>query len=155
GDLALSLQAKLLRALESGEVMRVGSLRPITIDVRFIAATSRDLAADVKTGRFRPDLYHRINTVTVTVPPLRRPAADIEPLARRFLDGACARFGVGHVALSTDAVAALEAHGWPGNVRELRNVVERAVLLASGPVLEPKDLGLPPADAAEAAAGAA
>jgi two-component system, NtrC family, response regulator AtoC len=146
GDLALPLQAKLLRAIESCEITRVGGVRPRRIDVRFVAATNSDLVADMKEKKFRPDLYHRLNGVTVTVPPLRDRRVEIEPLARHFLADACARFGIARAELSLASIAALHAHPWPGNVRELRNVVERAVLLASGIVLEPHHLGLAPAE---------
>jgi DNA-binding NtrC family response regulator len=147
GDLAVPLQAKLLRAIESCEITRLGAVRPRRIDVRFVAATNRDLIFDVKEKRFRSDLYHRLNGLTVTVPPLRERQVEIEPLARHFLGDACARFGITHADLSSASVAALKAYLWPGNVRELRNVIERGVLLANQPLLEPHHLGLPQANA--------
>jgi len=144
GDLSPSLQAKLLRVIESGEVMRVGAVRPRSVDVRYTAATNHDLARAVESGRFRRDLFYRLNCVTLTVPPLRERPSEIEPLADLFLASACTRFGLPGRRLSTAAAAALQGYPWPGNVRELRNVVERAVLLASGPLIEAAHLGLPP-----------
>ena len=144
GELSPALQPKLLRAIESSEIVRVGGVRPRPIDVRFIAATNRDLAADVAAGRFRRDLFHRLNCVTVTVPALRDRRDEIAPLARRFLASACARFELPQAHLSSDSVGALEEHDWPGNVRELRNVIERAALIATGPFIEPVDLHLLP-----------
>jgi two-component system, NtrC family, response regulator AtoC len=146
GELALPLQAKVLRAIESCEVTRVGGVAPRRIDVRFVAATNRDLDAEVEAGRFRRDLFHRLNGVTFTVPPLRERRSEIEPLARQFLEGACARFQLPSAGFSPSCLAALAAHTWPGNVRELRNVVERAALLAGEVVLEPHHLGLPVAE---------
>jgi DNA-binding NtrC family response regulator len=121
GELPLELQAKLLRAIENREVLRVGAVRPQAIDVRFIAATHRDLAAASASGQFRRDLFYRLAGITLTVAPLRERPHRIAELAARFADG-----------LAPDAVARLAAHDWPGNVRELKNVVERAVLLAEG-----------------------
>jgi DNA-binding NtrC family response regulator len=143
GDLPLSLQAKILRVIESCEVTRLGGLVPRRIDVRFVAATNRDLATDIATGRFRQDLYFRLNTVTVTVPSLRDRREEIEPLARLFLTNARTRFNLPALQFSPSAIDALEAHAWPGNVRELRNVIERAALLATGEIIDPMTLHLP------------
>jgi DNA-binding NtrC family response regulator len=140
GDLPLSLQAKLLRVVETREVTRLGALKPRAIDVRFIAATNHELARDVAEGRFRRDLYYRLNSVTLTVPPLRDRPCEIEPLARLFLEEACIHFEAGDIRFSVDAIAALCAHSWPGNVRELKSTVERAALLACGRCIEPADL---------------
>ena len=142
GDLPLSLQAKLLRVIESGEVTRLGGLVPRRIDVRFVAATNRDLEADVSAGRFRQDLYFRINTVTLAVPPLRERRSEIEPLARLFLTNAQSRFDLPSVDFESDTIDALEAHSWPGNVRELKNVIERAALLVADDVIRPMHLQL-------------
>jgi transcriptional regulator with AAA-type ATPase domain len=142
GDLALPLQAKLLRAIESREVTHVGGLRPRRIDVRFVAATNVSLEDAIGAGRFRRDLYYRLAGLVLTIPPLRERRADIEPLARLFADGACARFDMPRVELSRAALEVLQAHGWPGNVRELRNVIERAVVLVDALVIEPRHLGL-------------
>lgn len=143
GDMPSSLQAKLLRAIESREVLRIGGLRPRLIDVRFVAATNRDLAADVGAGRFRQDLLYRLNTITVIIPPLRERGSEIAPLARLFLTQACDRFSLSGRELSDDTLGTLERYSWPGNVRELRNVMERGALLTPETVIEPHHLGLP------------
>jgi two-component system, NtrC family, response regulator AtoC len=143
GDMPLLLQAKLLRALESGEVIRVGALQPRKVDLRFVAATNRELAADVSVGHFRRDLFYRLSCVTLSVPPLRERPSEIEPLAQLFVTRACARFGSASTRLSAAALDALRAHDWPGNVRELRNVVERAVLLSDGASIDVPALNLP------------
>jgi pSer/pThr/pTyr-binding forkhead associated (FHA) protein len=129
GDVPTPLQVKLLRALETREVYRVGGLRPVQLEVRFLAATHRDLGADVAAGRFRRDLYYRINGVTLRLPPLRDRRASIPELARGFLAEAAAAAGRPEPRLALDAVGKLARHDWPGNVRELRAVVERALLL--------------------------
>jgi DNA-binding NtrC family response regulator len=143
GDLPLSLQAKLLRIIESREVLRLGALKPRVIDVRFIAATNHDLEGDAAAGRFRQDLYYRLNSVILRVPPLRERPLEIEPLARLFLEEASTRFETGEIRFSAAAIAALAAHPWTGNVRELKSAVERAALLVTGRVIQPADLGLP------------
>jgi two-component system, NtrC family, response regulator AtoC len=140
GELPLGLQAKLLRVLEDREVRRVGATRARSIDVRFIAATNRDLPLEVQRGAFRGDLYFRLNGISIRIPPLRERGAEIIPLAQRFLGEACARAGVQPLPLSPALVSALTSYGWPGNVRELRNVIERAVLLAAGGPVEPRHL---------------
>ena len=127
GELPLPLQAKLLRAIETRAITRVGSVRPRPIDVRFLAATNRDLEAAVAGGAFRRDLYYRLNGMTLIVPPLRERGADIPALAQAFVAELC-RKGRPPV-VSEDAMAALVQYAWPGNVRELRNVIERALLL--------------------------
>jgi two-component system, NtrC family, response regulator AtoC len=129
GELPLSTQAKLLRAVEHREVLRLGATKPIPIDVRFVAATNRELPAEVAAGRFRRDLFFRLDGVTLVVPPLRERTHMIGALALDFLDAACKRIGRA-TRLSTAALGELEQHSWPGNVRELRAVIERAVLLA-------------------------
>ncbi len=136
GELPLPVQAKLLRALESGEVERIGSERPSKVDVRIVAATNRDLRAEVKAGNFREDLLYRLEVATVEVPPLRAHAADIPVLARHFLSLFCAENGLAAVEFAPDALAALQKHKWPGNVRELRNVVQRLAMDADGPRLD-------------------
>ena len=132
GDMPLATQAKLLRVLESGEVLRLGSVSPITVDVRFVSATHADLRARADAGTFRADLYFRLDGATVELPPLRSRAADIEPLARLFAGRIAKQLGRATPELAADAVDALVHHPWPGNVRELRNVVERAVVLCGG-----------------------
>jgi transcriptional regulator with GAF, ATPase, and Fis domain len=139
GELPLGVQSKLLRVLEERVVRRVGSTTGKKIDVRFICATNRDLTDEVEAGRFRRDLYYRINGVTITIPPLRERHTEIVPLARAF--AARARPGA-PVVLGREVVAALEHHSWPGNIRELRNTIERAVLMSSGGVIRPAHLAL-------------
>jgi DNA-binding NtrC family response regulator len=141
-DLPLALQAKLLRVVESQEVLRLGSLKPRQVDIRFLAATNRDLWNEVSSGRFREDLYHRLTCIELRVPPLRERPSEIEPLAMLFLESARERFGIPVQGLSWDALVALKAHPFPGNIRELKNVVERAALLAAGSVIESSHLGL-------------
>jgi len=143
GDLPPGLQAKLLRVLETREFTRLGGVRTQTTNARLVAATNRDLAASVREGRFREDLYYRIGVFPVTVPPLRERPSDIPALAGRFLGQRVAKLGRPGLALSDAALDALCAYDWPGNVRELRNVLERAVILADSETLTPADLGLP------------
>jgi two-component system response regulator AtoC len=133
GELPLALQAKLLRVLQEGEIRRVGDTGSIKVDVRLIAATLRELAADVRDGRFREDLYYRLNVLPIAIPPLRERTEDIPQLARFFVQRHAARHQLGKIELSDAAVAVLVRHRWPGNVRELENVLERAVVLADGP----------------------
>jgi transcriptional regulator with PAS, ATPase and Fis domain len=135
-ELPLPTQAKLLRVLESGEVTRVGSLKPRPIDVRFLSATNRDLEALVSGGTFRQDLYYRLNGISIQVPPLRERKVEIRALARAFLRDACKKAGRADLSISPAALAKLESHAWPGNVRELRNVIERAAILCTGGALE-------------------
>ena len=143
GEMAPGLQAKLLRVLETRKVVRLGSTREREVDVRVIAATNRELEAEVQAGRFRQDLYFRLNVFPIHIPPLRERLADILPLARHFLAILGSSPGRTSPTLSGAAEAALMAYGWPGNVRELQNAVERATILAGGEVLTPDHLGLP------------
>jgi DNA-binding NtrC family response regulator len=130
-EIPLAAQATLLRVLDQGEVLRVGATRTRPIDVRFIAATNRDLEHEVDRGRFRQDLYFRLAAATIVIPPLRERVAEVGPLARAFVRRACRELSRARVPrILPEALTALERHAWPGNVRELRNVVERAVLLA-------------------------
>jgi anaerobic nitric oxide reductase transcription regulator len=131
GELPLGLQPKLLRALQEGEIQRVGSDAPLHVDVRILAATNRDLEKEVAEGRFREDLFHRLHVYRVEVPPLRERREDIPLLAGHFCDLARLRLGLGPVRLDASARGSLERHDWPGNVRELENMVQRAVLRAS------------------------
>jgi transcriptional regulator with PAS, ATPase and Fis domain len=151
GELPAGIQAKLLRAVEQREVLRLGSTRPVGIDVRFVAATNRDLPAEVEAGRFRRDLFFRLDGVTLEIPPLRERRDLIGPLALRFLDEATRRGGRPGTQLGTEALAALEAYAWPGNVRELKAVVERAVLLARAAEIRVKHLSFAPRSPAPAA----
>jgi transcriptional regulator with GAF, ATPase, and Fis domain len=136
GELSLSAQPKLLRVLEAREVTRVGGLRGRPIDVRFVAATNRDLRAEVARGSFREDLYFRLQGACIAVPPLRERVNDIEPLAHLFVDGFSRELERASPVFSPAAIRCLLRHAWPGNVRELRNAVEWAVLQATGPVIE-------------------
>jgi len=139
-DIPLSMQVKLLRVLQEREVRRVGENKSRPTDVRIIAATNRDLAADVKTGTFRKDLYYRLRVVEIRIPPLRERRADILPLARTFLAEYSSRLKRKVEGLSTRAVDQLLRYDWPGNVRELQNAIERAVALCQGPRIELADL---------------
>jgi DNA-binding NtrC family response regulator len=140
GDMGPKMQAQLLRVLQDGEVRPVGGTESIKVDVRLVCATNRDLEADVKTGRFREDLYFRINVVTVRMPPLRERAGDIPILVRHFLAKIARREGRSEASVSPETLDLLCRHGWPGNVRELENAIERAVAVAKGNVVLPSDL---------------
>jgi two-component system nitrogen regulation response regulator NtrX len=140
GDLALDAQAKLLRALETGEIERVGGTRTAKVDVRLVAATNKDLAAAVKLGDFREDLYFRLNVLPVVVPPLRERKADVARLAEHFLQRFAEAEGRGPMELAGDARELLEEYYWPGNIRELRNLMERAVVLVRGDDITAMDL---------------
>jgi sigma-54-specific transcriptional regulator len=142
GDLPLSLQVKLLRVLQEREVVRLGSRTPIPIDVRLVAATNVDLAAAVRAGRFREDLFFRLNVASLTVPPLRARPGDILPLTEYFLRIHGERCGVNDPSLTDEAVQKLLDHGWPGNVRELENILHRAVLTSQNGLIRPTDLSL-------------
>ena len=140
GDLPLTTQAKLLRVLENAEVTRVGGLKPRAIDVRFVAATNKDLHALVANGAFREDLYFRLDGVSVYIPPLRERPSEIPGLVLGFVRAACAANERPLLRVSSNAMGLLLGHGWPGNVRELRNVMQRAVVLCEGAAIEPIDL---------------
>jgi DNA-binding NtrC family response regulator len=140
GEIPLPLQPKLLRALESGDVETIGGRGPERVDVRLIAATNRDLEAEVAAGRFRQDLYYRLAVVPVRLPPLKERAGDVAPLAATFLDKACRKNRVKPKRLTAEAAEALGRHAWPGNVRELRNAMERVAILVSDDTVTPHDL---------------
>ncbi|WP_437953701.1 sigma 54-interacting transcriptional regulator [Sorangium sp. So ce296] len=140
GELPPAAQAALLRVLEVGAFSRVGSSREIQVDVRVVAATHRDLEAMAASGAFREDLYYRLSGVVVDIPPLRERRDEIEPLARHFLRAAGEANGRHVEGVAPEALALLGAYAWPGNVRELRNVIERAVVVARGAIIEPEDL---------------
>ena len=139
GELPLALQAKLLRVLQEGEIRRVGDHRTRRVNVRVLAATARTLAAEVAAGRFREDLYYRLNVVTIHLPPLAERPQDIEPLARHFAARLSKRMQR-RVDFTPDALTWLSAQPWPGNVRELEHAIERAAVLSDHEVLEPADL---------------
>jgi DNA-binding NtrC family response regulator len=149
GELPLELQVKLLRVLQEHELRPLGSLQRIKIDVRVIAATNRDLQKEVAAGRFRDDLFHRLNVVRLTLPPLRERKEDIPLLLERFLDRPPHRF-----SLSFEATEAIMNYHWPGNVRELMNCLERMMSFNSGPLLHFTDLPTGVADQARAGNGA-
>ena len=140
GELPLSVQAKLLRVLETGEVQRVGSLQPKQVDVRIVTATNRDLRADVEAGRFRSDLFYRLNVLELRVPPLRERREDIPYLTAAFVKEFGVRFGKPIEGVSPVAEQILMSAAWPGNVRELRNVLERACMLGDGRALTERDV---------------
>ncbi len=140
GDMSAGTQAKLLRVLQSREFERLGGTRTITVDVRIVAATHQDLAALVREGRFREDLYYRLNVVALRIPPLRERPDDVLPLAQHFLERYAAELKRGVKRLAPDAEALLRRHTWPGNVRELQNAMERATLLVDGDVVSGRDL---------------
>jgi DNA-binding NtrC family response regulator len=137
GDMSLPLQAKILRVLQEREVERVGGSAPVSVDVRMVAATHRDLEADVRAGRFREDLYYRLAVVTVQLPALRERGDDLRRLAEHYLDRYAHEYHRPVHGLSAETLAILRAYSWPGNVRQLRNVIESAVLLADGDTLLP------------------
>jgi two-component system response regulator AtoC len=131
GEMPLALQAKLLRVIQERQVLRVGGLKPRPIDVRFIAATNRDLEAEVARGTFRQDLFYRLNGIALVIPPLRERPAEVAALAELFVQRAATELGRRAPRLSAEALALLRGYLWPGNIRELQNVIERAVLLCA------------------------
>ena len=142
GDMPLSIQVKLLRVLQDGTFSRVGSNETMTSDVRIVTATHKDLAAEVAAGRFREDLYYRLNVVEIRIPPLRDRKEDIPLLAEYFLQKITRKNGMARIRLSQEGITALQQHHWPGNVRELENTIARACALASSSVLLPADIPL-------------
>ena len=140
GDVSPELQTKLLRFLQEREFDRIGGQSSIHVDVRIVAATNRDLESAIKTGQFREDLYHRLNVIAITLPPLRERKKDIPALCRHFLGRYVRETKKTFIEITPDAMEKLSAYCWPGNVRELANVIERAVVLGTGPKLTVKDL---------------
>jgi Nif-specific regulatory protein len=149
GDIRPALQAKLLRVLQDQTFERVGGTRPIQVDLRFIAATNRDLTLAVRQGHFRLDLFYRLHVVSVTLPPLRERPGDVLPLAHHFLERYRREVKRELSGFRAEALACLRRYPWPGNVRELQNAIERAVVLAEGPEVALRDL---PAEVREAGA---
>ena len=149
GELPLDLQAKLLRVLQEGEFERVGGIETRRVDVRILAATSRDLARRARDGSFRADLYYRLNVFPITLPPLRHRKEDLPLLVQHFVRRYAEKYGKSIAAIPAHAMNALEAHDWPGNVRELQHVIERAVILTRGAdlafdgILDPAPSGQP------------
>jgi DNA-binding NtrC family response regulator len=140
GEISPSVQVKLLRVLQQREFERVGGTQTLKVDVRIVAATHRDLTAEVKAGRFREDLFYRLNVVSVTLPPLRERKSDIPPLVSHFLEKYGESYGKEVKGLAPGTLQALLAHDWPGNIRELENAIERAVVLAQGAEVATDDL---------------
>lgn len=147
GELSLKIQAKILRTIQEGEIQRIGSEKMINVDVRLLAATNRDLEAEVTAGRFRADLFHRLNVYPLKVPPLRERKDDIAILAGLFAENSTIRLGTSQVRIKDTTIQLLQRYNWPGNVRELENIISRSVLKASAGtiqgeaiVLEPKHL---------------
>ena len=132
-ELPLAMQTKLLRVLEDRMIRPVGSTREIPVDIRIVAATNRNLAAEVKEGRFRQDLYYRLDVVNLTIPPLRQRREDILPLAQHFMSQLASHLGLASVPLDAATAARLQSYSWPGNVRELKNLVERSLILGHFP----------------------
>jgi two-component system response regulator AtoC len=136
GEMPMGTQSKLLRVLETHQVLRVGGIKPRTIDVRFLAATNRDLEAEIRRGTFREDLYYRLNGISFVIPPLRERLDEIEGLSTGFIAEATRKYQREAVpTLSREALALMKSYAWPGNIRELRNVLERAVVISTGPEL--------------------
>ncbi|HEY0025136.1 MAG TPA: sigma-54 dependent transcriptional regulator [Longimicrobium sp.] len=142
GDMSLQAQAKVLRALQEGIVTRVGGAKPITVDVRVLAATNKDLEEEIKGGRFREDLYYRLNVIPLHVPPLRERREDISMLVRHFVESYSREANLRPKHISDDALDRMQRMDWPGNVRELRNTVERLLILASGASITADDVEL-------------
>ncbi len=141
GEMPLPTQGKLLRVLEERAVVRLGSTRPRPIDVRFVAATNRDIEGDSRSGRFRSDLYFRLAGITLEIPPLRERPAELELLVTRFVEAACRDLDrAAPLQMSAEALDLLRRHDWPGNVRELRNAIERACVLCAGDTILPEHL---------------
>jgi len=143
GDISQKLQLDLLRVLEDRKFHRIGGNDPIEVDVRIIAATNRDLRKAAHEGKFREDLFYRLNVIPITIPPLRERREDIPLLVENFVERLSVEMKKPIDGVSTDAMSALMAHDWPGNVRELRNILERGAVVATGPVIQLSDLGLP------------
>ncbi|MFW6330995.1 MAG: sigma-54 interaction domain-containing protein, partial [Gemmatimonadota bacterium] len=143
GELSLGLQGKLLRFIEEKTFRRVGGTKDLKVDARLIAATNRELDEEVEEGRFREDLYYRLRVFPIRLPPLRERQSDIPALVKTFIDEFNNQFGKRITGVAPEAMELLTSYRWPGNVRELRNLIERTVLLADGPVLEPEMLPAP------------
>ena len=140
GDASLAIQSKLLKVLEDGQLRRVGENTPRPVNVRFLAATNKDLKAEVSTNRFREDLFFRLNVVAIRLPPLRERVEDIPMLAHHFLGELASRAGKAIREIAPGALAILKAYHWPGNIREIKNVLEHAIIMADGDVIQEADL---------------
>ena len=142
GEMPLNLQPKLLRAIQEREITRLGATKSVKIDVRIVSATNANLSAMISEGKFREDLFYRLNTVPVAIPPLRERKEEILPIAERFLRQSCEEFNLGAKSFSEAAVKELENYDFPGNIRELISVVQRAAILSEGEEIQPDDLFL-------------
>ncbi len=142
GDMSLTAQAKVLRAIEEGKIERLGSNKIVEVDVRVIAATNQDLHKLIEEGKFREDLFHRLNVIPVHIPPLRERSEDIPELAQAFSDAVCRRNGFPNKSFDKETIKMLQTYEWRGNVRELRNIVERLVIMSTGNKITPDDLAL-------------
>jgi two-component system nitrogen regulation response regulator NtrX len=152
GDMSLKTQAKVLRVLQEQVVHRVGATSGVRVDVRVIAATNKDLPAEIQAGRFREDLYFRLNVIPIAVPPLRERDTDIPALAEHFFAQLSREYGRRPKTLDETAMAAFRRYAWPGNVRELRNLLERLMIMVPGEIVAAGQLGLPGGGSAEAVA---
>ncbi len=142
GDMSLTAQAKVLRAIEEGKIERLGSNKIVEVDVRVVAATNQDLHKLIEEGKFREDLFHRLNVIPVHIPPLRERSEDIPELAQAFSDAVCRRNGFPNKSFDKETIKMLQTYEWRGNVRELRNIVERLVIMSTGNKITPDDLAL-------------
>lgn len=140
GDMSLTAQAKVLRAIEEGKIERLGSNKIVEVDVRVVAATNQDLHKLIEEGKFREDLFHRLNVIPVHIPPLRERSEDIPELAQAFSDAVCRRNGFPNKSFDKETIKMLQTYEWRGNVRELRNIVERLVIMSTGNKITPDDL---------------
>src|SRR5206468_996646 len=140
GDMSVAAQAKVLRVLQDGVVTRIGGSKPIKVDVRVLAATNKQIEAEITAGRFREDLFYRLNVVPIAVPPLRERREDIPLLIGHFIGQLTGPAGLAPRAITPDAVIRLSQLDWPGNVRELRNTIERLLILSSGPPITAEEV---------------
>ncbi|MBJ6762626.1 sigma-54-dependent Fis family transcriptional regulator [Myxococcaceae bacterium JPH2] len=154
GEIPVEMQVKLLRALQEGEFERVGGIKTTRVDVRLVAATNRDLQAEIEAGRFRKDLYYRLAVVPIVLPALRERRSDIPMLAQHFVDKYNRRLNKKIEGIADDALALLQTYAWPGNIRELENLIERVLLFADGPLITAKDLPEPVRQGTSMTAGA-
>jgi transcriptional regulator with PAS, ATPase and Fis domain len=150
----IGLQAKLLRVLEEQSFKRVGGVQDVRVDVRIIASSNRDLRKMVDEGKFRQDLFYRLNVITINLPPLRERGDDVRLLCRHFLSDYSTRFGKNIVGLTPEAERLLSLYHWPGNVRELKNLIERAMILEDGPLIGADALPIDVAEPLPASSGA-
>lgn len=142
GEMPISLQAKLLRALQEKEISPLGGSKPVKIDVRIVSATNANIQEKIKKGEFREDLYYRLNTIPVTIPPLKERTDEIEPIAIKTLERVCKEYDLNEKTFSKEAIKELKEYGWPGNIRELISVVERAAILSENEAISKDDLFL-------------